>query len=212
MTQDDVEVPVPLVVGQLDDGRVLRHADDVDDPVDTAELCLRVVEQLLHVVALGRVARVRHTTDLRRDVDREVRVDVDAHQPGAGRRQRVRRLSADPLPGADDHEAAAVEPQQPRVVGDGGVVAARHRAEIMDSTATSRRSSSGMISVPSRSSFTSHLAIGRAVGFRCRRCGLHDLVGERERRVDLALQLGALLGVGDLAGSPRCTHPSTART
>ena len=67
------------------------------------------------------------------------------------RRERVRRLATDPLPRAEHDEALPVEAQQPRIVGDRGVVGAGHDAVTDASTVTSRRSSSGMISVPSSS-------------------------------------------------------------
>ena len=67
--------------------------------------------------------------------------------------ERVRGLPADPLPGADQHEPAAVEPQQPGEVGDRGVVDARHDAATVRSASISRLRSSGMTSVPSSSRF-----------------------------------------------------------
>ena len=44
---------------------------------------------------------------------------VDAREPRADRRERVRRLAADALAGAEHDEAATVEPQQAGIVGDG---------------------------------------------------------------------------------------------
>ena len=43
-------------------------------------------------------------------------------------RERVRRLATDPLTRAEHDEALAVEAQQPRIVGDGGVVGTGHDA------------------------------------------------------------------------------------
>src|SRR5437667_181863 len=59
--------------------------------------------------ALRRVARPGGAVHLLGHVGRQALVLVDAERAGADRRQRVRRLAADALTGADDHEAAVVE-------------------------------------------------------------------------------------------------------
>ena len=85
-----------------------------------------VVEHALHVGAVVRVAGERCRVDLTGDVGGEVGVLVDARQSRADRCQRVRRLATDALAGAEHHEAPAVEAQEPRIVGDRGVVGAGH--------------------------------------------------------------------------------------
>ena len=67
--------------------------------------------------------------DLGADVGGEVGFLVDAREPCADRRERVRRLAADALAGAEHDEAPAVEPQQPGIVGDGRVVGSGHAGE-----------------------------------------------------------------------------------
>ena len=151
MAQHDVEVPVPLFVGHLGDVGVARHPDDVDDAVDAAELGGGIGEQQLDVGTVDGVAREADAVDFGGDVGREVGIDVDDREPRPHGRERVRRLAPDPLPRAEHDEALAVEAQQPRIVGDGGVVGSGHVAVTEASTATSRRSSSGMTSVPSSS-------------------------------------------------------------
>ena len=126
VAQHDVEVPVPVFVGHLNNVRVPGHADDVDDAVDAAEVACRVPEHALDVVPFVRVTRDRDAVDLGRDVGGEVGLDVDARDARAHRREGVRRLAADALAGAEHHEAAPVEPQQPRVVGHERVVGAGH--------------------------------------------------------------------------------------
>ena len=151
MTQHDVEVPVVVVVRHVDDVGVSSHADDVDQTVEPAETPIDLREHPLGIGALVRVARDRDAVDLAGDVGREVAVDVDAGDARTDRRQRVRRLTADALTGAEHDEAAAVEPQEPRVVGNDRVVGAGHDALTFASTTTPRRSSSGMSSAPSSS-------------------------------------------------------------
>ena len=112
MAQHDVEVPVPLVVAEVEDRRVLRHADDVDDGVETAERPDRVLEHARRVVPAGRVAVPRDATDLLGHSRRALGLDVDAADPGPDGRERVRGLATDPLAGADHEHPATVEPQQ----------------------------------------------------------------------------------------------------
>ena len=88
--------------------------------------CASASAKRRRVLALGRVARPRDAADLGGDVGREPFVLVDAEQPRTHRRQRVRRLAADALPGADHHEPATVEPELSGVVGYLGVVGAGH--------------------------------------------------------------------------------------
>ncbi len=127
MAQHDVLVPVPQVVIDVEQAHVLRHADDVDEAVDLAvEGGLRLAEQPLHVLSVGGVARPGRTTDLGGDVGGQVGVEVDRHELGPHRCQCVAGLAADALAGTKDDEALAVQPQPGGVVGDLGVVGARH--------------------------------------------------------------------------------------
>ena len=151
MTQHDVEVPVPLLVGHLDEVRVARHPNDVDDAVDAAEFRGGVLEQPFHVGPVGGVADERLGADFGGDVGGEVAVHVDGHQARADRRQGVRRLPPDALPCADHDEPSTVEPQQSLVVRDRRVVGSGHEPVTAASTVTSCFSSSGMTSVPSSS-------------------------------------------------------------
>ena len=83
VAQHDVEVPVPVVVGHVDEVGVARHADDVDDAVDPAERAAGVVEHALHVGAVERVAAERPCRRPRRRCRRRGR--------GPGRRTRAGR-------------------------------------------------------------------------------------------------------------------------
>ena len=126
MTDRHVEVPVPLLVGEVEEVDEPRDADDVDDAVDAAERGDRVVEHALHVVALRGVAR---PAACRRPLRR-------CPRPGRGRRrrtasrapfaaERVRGLATDALTRADHHEAAVVEAEAVGVIGDRRVVESR---------------------------------------------------------------------------------------
>ena len=100
--------------------------DDVDDAVEPAQRRLRLVEQSLGVGPGGRVTRPGHATDLLGDLAGEPGVDVDAEHLRPHRAEGVGGLAADPLAGADQHESAAVEAQETGIVGNRGVVDARH--------------------------------------------------------------------------------------
>ena len=157
VAQDDVEVPVPVVVGEVDEVRVPGHPHDVDDAVEPAECALRLREQALGVAPHRCVTRARDAADLSRDLGGQVGVDVDAEHRRAEGRERVRRLTADPVARTHHHEAAAVETQPPRVVGDRAVVGAGHEPEAAAATVTltssSRLRSSGMTSRPRSTRF-----------------------------------------------------------
>ena len=84
MAQHDPKVPVPILVVAVDHCAVAGHADDVDDGVDLAELCLCVAQQPLDLFAVGRVAAPGDAPDLFGDLLRQVLLQVDAEHPRTG--------------------------------------------------------------------------------------------------------------------------------
>ena len=86
VAQHDVEVPVPVLVVEVDERGVAGHADDVDEAVDATERGLGVGEEPLGVGALRGVAGPGDAADLVGDVGREVLVLVDAERARADRR------------------------------------------------------------------------------------------------------------------------------
>ena len=111
--------PVPVVVVHVEQARPPSHADDVDEPVDGAELLLGERAETGRVGTLGDVARPRHAdADLLRDVRGARLVDVDTDDARRARlRERMTGLTAHALAGADHHVVATVEAQAPGVVG-----------------------------------------------------------------------------------------------
>ncbi len=83
MSKDDVLVPVPQIVGDVDQVGVLGHSDDVHDAVDAAERNTSVGEETLGVGAIGGVAGPGVTADLLGHVVGQVGVLVDAEDLGA---------------------------------------------------------------------------------------------------------------------------------
>ena len=119
MAQDHPERPVPRLVVGVEEIDIAGHAHDVDQPVDASQLAPGRGHGGLDVVAVAGVADPRHAPDLVGDLLGQLLLVVDAEDPGAGRGEGVRRLASDALACSDDDNTAAVEPEQPRVVGDG---------------------------------------------------------------------------------------------
>src|SRR2546430_1245027 len=68
---------------------------------------------------VARVGDPRDAADLVGDLLGQRLLVVDAEDPGTDRGKRVGCLTADALPGSDDHEAAAVETEESWIVRDG---------------------------------------------------------------------------------------------
>ena len=97
MAQTDVEVPVPVLIGQLDEVGVARHAHDVDDAVEPAKCRLGLVEQALGIgPAVASPTRPRH--DLLGDLAGEPGIDIDAEHLRPDRAEGVRGLRPIPWP------------------------------------------------------------------------------------------------------------------
>jgi hypothetical protein len=128
VAEDHPEVPVPVLVGAIDDGAETGLADDVDDAVEAPERPTGVGDQSRGVVAHSDVAGPRRAADLGRHGVGAVTLDVGADDTGSRRCQRVCGVSADPPAGPDDDEAAPVETQQTRIVGHRAAIESVHGA------------------------------------------------------------------------------------
>ena len=118
---------VHLLVVDVELTHVLGHADGVDAAVAIpTEGVLGLGEEALAVLPAGAVARPGSAAHLAGDVGGEVGVEVDGHHVGPHGGEGVAGLASDALAGAEDDVALAVEPQAAGVVGDLGVVGARH--------------------------------------------------------------------------------------
>ena len=126
--QHDVEVPVPVVVVDVEQRRVPCHPHDVHQAVEATERPGHLVEDPLGVVAAAGVPRDGHALHLVGDLPGPCRVDVDARDVCPDGREGVHGLASDPLPGTHHDEASAVEAEPRRVVRHRRVVSARHRS------------------------------------------------------------------------------------
>ena len=116
-----------------------EHLARVLEAVSTGELALhRIVmhDDDARGLSVSPTDLRRHAIDLVRDIRSTVAVDVDATDPPTRLGHSVRGLSADPEPGADDDDAATIQPQEARIVGNRRVVRTSHRHRIL---AESRR-------------------------------------------------------------------------
>jgi hypothetical protein len=109
VAQHDVELPGQSLVVDRQRVAVVRHADDVDEPVDPAQRRRRVRHEPLHVVATGQVAHPRHAPDLFGHLACELVAHIATHDPGSALGQGGRRLTPDALARTRDQQAAAIE-------------------------------------------------------------------------------------------------------
>jgi hypothetical protein len=73
-------------------------------------------ENAFHVRTRRHVCLAGVSSDVTRNVGSPSGIAVHTHNSGAGLRQGVSRLLADPLPGAQDHETAVPEVEQLQVL------------------------------------------------------------------------------------------------
>ena len=97
--------------------------------VEPAELLVGGVEHGGGAVPVGGVAGPAHPVDLGGDVVGPVLLDVHAEDLRPLLGEGVGGLAADALPGADDHEALALQAQEVGVVRNRRVVGSRHGAD-----------------------------------------------------------------------------------
>jgi hypothetical protein len=119
MPQHLVELfrPSGVVEGieRLDTG----DADNVHDAGYGAQVHLCFAENSFHVRARRHICLAGVSGDVTRNVGRPAGIAVHTQDGRAGLRQGVSGLLADPLPGAQDHEAAALEVEQVQVLYGG---------------------------------------------------------------------------------------------
>src|SRR5437762_4453499 len=126
MAEDHVEGPVPVLVADVEQIREAGHPDDVDYAVNPAERLGGLGDHPLDGRALAGITRPRKAPHLARHPGGALGLEVDAEHARPDRGERVRRLPADSLSRPDHHEAAPIEAEQRRVVGDGVLVGLGH--------------------------------------------------------------------------------------
>jgi hypothetical protein len=118
VAQHHAKGPVPVLVVGVEGVDVASHAHDVDEAIDAAQLALGLGDGALDFAAITGVGDPRDASDLVGHLLGQRLLVVDAEDPRPGLCERVGGLPPDALARPDDHEAAAVETEESRVVGN----------------------------------------------------------------------------------------------